>query len=123
MDFLVALLAFINGATVGLDEISNMSQISSVIPTYRLLLLFPMEYISRPNRAELTKRAITADLFLIHSLKYSDDVTTDTLRALVVLRTFLNRVFSHGGFTEQPVRHPCFIFSRTLINFIGSATL
>lgn len=115
--FLVAVLAFINEATLGLDEISNTSQISSVIPIYRLLLLFPMEYISRPNRADLIKRAITADLFVMHSLRDLNEATNDTLRTSTVLRIFLNRVFFHGGFTEQSVRHPYFLFIRALIKF------
>lgn len=63
---------------------------------YRLLLLVPVEYLSRTSRIEFTRRALIADQ-LISSLPDHSEQTYH----LMIIRIFLKRVLSHARATES----------------------
>ena len=103
--FPAVLLEFLNGATLALDDPQNeisALQLCGSTAAYRLLLELPPEYISRPFRANFTRRALVAD-DLFGRLR-TDPNNVD--KSLTILRTFLKRFLTVGGSLEQPVGGP-----------------
>ena len=95
-----------NEATSTLDDsagLSSVSRLSGAIAVYRLLLLLPVEYISRPSRADFVKRALVADNFFSHLSVDSEHPSNYVDQPLTILRMFINRVLNHVGYVEQSV--------------------
>ncbi|PFH50737.1 hypothetical protein AMATHDRAFT_144471 [Amanita thiersii Skay4041] len=65
---------------------------------YRILLRFPLEYLTKSCRNDLVKKALDTDLFL------SNDTDTDAVQVMTVLRVFLKRVFAYTGYVEPSAR-------------------
>jgi hypothetical protein len=106
----------LNEATSTLDDntlLSGVPQLSGVIAAYRLLLLLPVEYMSRSSRADFIKRALVADDLFSH---LSVDASNHMDQSLIILRMFLKRLLTHGGYVEQPVGSS--LFGQTIL-FIG----
>ncbi|KAJ7293352.1 Urb2/Npa2 family-domain-containing protein [Mycena rebaudengoi] len=97
----VAILAFAEEATSTLtDPKSSISADAclDILSTYQLLLLFPIEYISRTTRTELVRRAVNAD-FICSSLTENEAVYP----ALTVIRVFIQNVAVYLGSIDQPI--------------------
>ncbi|KAJ6574877.1 Urb2/Npa2 family-domain-containing protein [Mycena capillaripes] len=93
-----AILAFADEATSMLaDPHLNTATDSraTVLSTYQLLVMFPIEFMSRSIRTELVKRAVNADIL------YSD--AQDVLSAVTVVRVFIHNVSVHLGSIDQPI--------------------
>ena len=72
----------------------EFSSILEKVATYRLLLLFPMEYFPGKNLSALIKRAMAVD-DILHPLSFSQN--TSVPGVLVVIRVFLKRAYLQGG--------------------------
>jgi hypothetical protein len=68
----------------------------SAISAYELLLLVPVEYLSKACRLNLVTKAVRADVVLGTMLKEKE-------RQVIVLRTFLERVFTYLGRVDHSV--------------------
>ncbi|KAJ7786075.1 Urb2/Npa2 family-domain-containing protein [Mycena metata] len=67
-----------------------------ILSTYRLLLVFPIEYMSRTIRTELVRRAVNADL-LFSTLDTKEDLSP------AVFRVFIQNVSLYLGSVDQPI--------------------
>jgi hypothetical protein len=95
-----------NEATSTLDDsagLSSVSQLSGAIAIYRLLLLLPVEYLSRSSRVDFVKRALVADDLFSHLSVDSEHASNYVDQSLTILRMFINRVLNHVGYVEQSV--------------------
>ncbi|KAJ7706421.1 Urb2/Npa2 family-domain-containing protein [Mycena rosella] len=95
-----AILVFADEATSTLvDPPPSITAIdrAAASSTYQLLLMFPIEYISRTNRTELVRRAINADII------YSSLPDRDVYSAVTVIRAFIHNVSLHVGSVDQPI--------------------
>lgn len=92
------LLDILDKKTAPLDAtVIDQLEISSVldkVATYRLLLLFPMEYFPGKNLSVLIKRAMAVD-DMLNPLPFTEN--KDVPRALIVIRVFLKRAHLQGG--------------------------
>lgn len=98
------LLEYLNEATSILDDstgLSSVSELSSVIAVYRLLLLLPVEYMPRSSRGDFIKRGLVADDHFSHSSVDSDHASTYVDQSLTILRMFLKRAVTHVSYVEQ----------------------
>ncbi|KAF8641079.1 hypothetical protein AX17_000723 [Amanita inopinata Kibby_2008] len=96
-------LAYLSDSTSALDKPSEREdplQLARAITTYKLILCVPLEYLSRPSRTELSKRALNADTLLCSD---AGRASTDVSQSLTVLRIFLKRVFVYTGHAESSV--------------------
>jgi hypothetical protein len=82
-------------------------QIDQVRRAFEVLLLFPIEYISRTMRADLVKRALSADI-LICSLAIYEKNHAYICRSLTIVRVLVKRIFVCLGLFDQPVSIPFF---------------
>ncbi|KAF8213299.1 Urb2/Npa2 family-domain-containing protein [Mycena galopus ATCC 62051] len=71
---------------------------AAVWSTYQLLLMFPIEFLSRTIRTELIRRAVNADV-LYSSLTDSQDLQS----AVAGVRIFIYNVSLYIGSVDQPV--------------------
>jgi hypothetical protein len=96
----------LNEATSPLDdstELSDLPRLSGAIAAYQLLLLLPVEYVSRSYRPDFVKRGMVADDLFSH-LSFDSDLASNYVdQSLTILRTFLQRVLTHVDYVEQPV--------------------
>lgn len=79
------------------DAVIDRLEISSIlekVATYRLILFFPMEYLSGKILSSLTKRAMVVDNML-NPLPFAQSTTIPG--ALIVIRVFLRRAQLQGG--------------------------
>ena len=86
-----------------LDQSTVDQNLIESISAYRLLLLVPMDCITRSSWIEFTRRALLADKLITSSPNHSERTYQD----LTILRTFLARGFCHGHGTE-PASINCF---------------
>ncbi|KAJ7107656.1 Urb2/Npa2 family-domain-containing protein [Mycena crocata] len=96
-----AILSFTDETTSVLadpDSILTVDDCASIFSTYQLLLMFPIEYISRTMRTELVKRAVNLDVFY-NSLTVAKDVYP----AVTVVRVFIHNVALYLGSMDQPI--------------------
>ncbi|TFK41397.1 Urb2/Npa2 family-domain-containing protein [Crucibulum laeve] len=101
--------------TKNFSEKIKPSHVSDIVSVYRLLLLFPVEYFSRSSRADFIKRALAADV-VISELSTGKHYSEDFLQeALIILRVFLKRMFSHAGAVEQQSNEELAMFLEHLI--------
>jgi hypothetical protein len=95
-----------NEVTAILDDgacSSSASRLSGVIVAYSLLLVFPVEYISRSSRIDFIKRGVVAD-GVFSRLTIDSDLPSHYLdQSLTIIRIFIKRVLSLVGYVEQPV--------------------
>lgn len=69
----------------------------AILSTFQLLVMVPIEFMSRTIRTELVRRAVNADIF------YSSGVDTqDLTSAITVVRVFIHNVSVHIGSIDQP---------------------
>jgi len=80
--------------------VRDLKRVVKAASIYQLLLYVPMEYLTKPSRAELVKRALNADAFLNSMAR---EANGDTGQLLIALRIFLKRVFTHTGHVESSV--------------------
>ncbi|KAJ7139899.1 Urb2/Npa2 family-domain-containing protein [Mycena epipterygia] len=93
-----AILTFADEATSPLADPNlklTADDRTAVFSTYQLLLMFPIEYMSRTIRTELVRRAVNADI-LYNSLK-------DVYSAVTVVRVFIQNVSLYVGSIDQPI--------------------
>ncbi|KAJ7275268.1 hypothetical protein B0H12DRAFT_249170 [Mycena haematopus] len=96
-----AILVFADEATsVLVDPLlkPTVDTLATVWSIYQLLLMFPIEFMSRNLRTELVRRAVNADV-LYSSLADSQDLHS----AVTVLRIFMHNVSLYTGTVDQPV--------------------
>ncbi|KAJ6627155.1 hypothetical protein B0H10DRAFT_422437 [Mycena sp. CBHHK59/15] len=116
----VAILAFADEATSTLADSEprlTADGRAAILTTYQLLLLFPVEYISRTTRTELVRRAINADL-LHGSLTDTDNWHS----SVTVLRVFIQNVSLHLGSIDQLQHCPIFETFNALQLFFADTT-
>lgn len=101
-------LGFLSQTLATLDQRTEDPNLIGSIAAYRLLLLVPMDFITRSSRVEFTRRALLADKLITASPIHSERTYQD----LTVLRMFLARSFCHGHGTE-PVSIDCFAIHTT----------
>ncbi|KAF8649798.1 hypothetical protein AX16_005564 [Volvariella volvacea WC 439] len=95
------LLSLIDAATTCLDSFQDRANASDIpdilkgVSIYELLLVVPMEYLSKTLRIELIKRAVLADV----ALQALDGQYIETA---TLLRSFLKRACAVSGFPEHP---------------------
>ncbi|KAG5639320.1 hypothetical protein H0H81_004523 [Sphagnurus paluster] len=108
--FRVAFLEHLNEAVSDLDGAALDSNdpiwISTIVATYRLLLLLPIEYLPRSARAEFARRALVLDTYLTEG--------SSTQEHLMVPRVFLNRIFLHNHTTDQSMQNLCATLNRII---------
>ncbi|KAF7322796.1 Urb2 domain-containing protein [Mycena chlorophos] len=85
----VALLTFADVTTARLKDLPSAARRDAASSIYRILLLFPVETLSRSARSDITTRAIETDISLLKS-------------ECPELRLFLERVSLYIGSIEQP---------------------
>lgn len=73
-----------------IDDISNTDLTVEAVGAYRLLLILPLEYLSRSNRVDFVRRALALDQHISNSAAMTPILKSEHL---TVLRTFLSRVF------------------------------
>ena len=106
-----ALLSVLVTSTSSLDSLppeSSSSEkchvehpnLTDVVSAYKLLLFFPVEYLTKSCRADLVKRAIIADWTLSEKLEDGNE-NEELLVGLSVIRMFLKRTFGFLGAVEQ----------------------
>ncbi|KAF7339660.1 Urb2 domain-containing protein [Mycena sanguinolenta] len=83
---------------------------ATIWSTYRLLLTFPIEFMSRTLRTELIRRAVNGDVLYSSSPADSQDLHS----VVAVLRTFIHNVSLYIGTVDQPISS----LSRYLIHLI-----
>ncbi|KAJ6519597.1 Urb2/Npa2 family-domain-containing protein [Mycena sanguinolenta] len=88
-----AILAFADDTTSMLADSSAADSQSTVRSTYQLLLMFPIEFMSRTLRTELIRRAVNGDVLYSSSLVESQDLHS----VVAVLRTFIHNVSLYIG--------------------------
>ncbi|KAJ7492845.1 Urb2/Npa2 family-domain-containing protein [Mycena latifolia] len=71
---------------------------ATVLSTYQLLLMFPIEYMPRTIRTELIRRAVNADI-IYDSLTDAKDVCS----AVTVVRLFIHNISLYVGSVDQPI--------------------
>jgi hypothetical protein len=109
-----------NEVTTILDDsasLSSASRLSGAIAAYSLLLVFPVEYISRPSRTDFIKRGVVADDLFSRLSVDSDLPSTYLDQSLTILRLFIKRVVTLVGYVEQPVSLT--IFGRALLFIVS----
>ena len=74
-----------------------------MITAYRLLLLLPIEYITRSSRADFIKRALVADDQFSHLSVDSDYESNYVDQSLTIIRMFIKRVLIPVGHVEHSV--------------------
>ena len=96
--FLDVLLNIIDKKTAPLEgtvvDRAELSSIFEKVATYRLLLLFPIEYFPGKNLSALIRRAMSLD-DLLNALPFAQNIAIP--RALVVIRVFLKRAHLQGA--------------------------
>ncbi|KAM6497881.1 Urb2/Npa2 family domain containing protein [Amanita muscaria] len=105
-------LSTVIDSTSSLDESSDTARTVQAASLYRFLLYVPMEYLSKPSRTELVKRALSADILL--SANTAAD--TEISYLLTILRIFLNRAFTYTGSVQPSV----FRLARFLEHLVNS---
>ncbi|KAG6885946.1 hypothetical protein C0993_007448 [Termitomyces sp. T159_Od127] len=110
----IVFLQHVEQKVSAIDNISNTDPIVEAIGAYRLLLILPLEYLSRTNRVDFVRRALVLDRHI------SSSAMTPILKSetLTDLRTFLSRVFSIPNGIDFSVEHFC----DALKHFMDSAT-
>ncbi|KAF9014945.1 Urb2/Npa2 family-domain-containing protein [Cyathus striatus] len=99
-------LSYLTETTAILDnydskKIQFTHHVTNLVEAYRLLLLFPPEYLTRTSRTDFGRRALSADR-ITSSIKVGKDYSLSFVsEALCILRTFIKRVFVHSGAVEQ----------------------
>lgn len=96
-----AILAFADKTTSSPGDPSSSTTADSraaIFSTFRLLLMFPVEYMPRTNRIELVKRAIHADIHYDSAANAEDAYSNIT-----VLRLFIQNISLHVEPVDQPV--------------------
>ncbi|KAJ6604425.1 Urb2/Npa2 family-domain-containing protein [Mycena vulgaris] len=96
-----AILAFADEATSALaDPSPNLTadHRAAVFSTYQLLLMFPIEYMSRTIKTELVRRAINADI-----IYNSFNDAKDAYSTVTVVRVFIHNVSLYVGSVDQPI--------------------
>ena len=86
-------------STAVLDNLLDVQQAIKAASVYQLVLYVPMEYLTKSSRAELVKRALSADLFL----SSAGEADGNTCQLVRVLRIFLKRAFTYTGHVEPSV--------------------
>ncbi|KAJ6509305.1 Urb2/Npa2 family-domain-containing protein [Mycena vitilis] len=96
-----AILTYADEATSILadpDMVPTADSRATILSTYQLLLMFPIEFMSRTIRTELVRRAAHADII------YSTGADTEGLLSVVtVVRIFIHNVSMYLGSLDQPV--------------------
>lgn len=80
-------------------KVSKTAKVVEKVAVYRLLLFFPLEYLSWQLLNDLIKRALDADLILSDSPSASRKETVG--QAIVTLRIFLKRAYIYSGSVAQ----------------------
>ncbi|KAG6911773.1 hypothetical protein DXG01_000019 [Tephrocybe rancida] len=104
--FRVTLLTYINhliSAPSDATTESSLELISKTVGAYSLLLMLPVEYLSRSSRSEFTRKALALD----RQISASNMPTPSKYRPLVILRVFLNRIFTNPNGSDFPVEQLC----------------
>jgi hypothetical protein len=83
---------------------------------YRLLLLLPIEYLSRSFLADFIKRALVADDLFSHLSVNPNHESNYVDHSLTTIRIFIKRVLTHVGHVEQPVS--VIVLSLQLIHYV-----
>ncbi|KAK7064414.1 Urb2 domain-containing protein [Favolaschia claudopus] len=93
-----AILAFADSSTSTLAEALpelTPNMVATVLSTYQLLVMFPIDFLSRTLRTELVRRAINAEL-LCNSVP-------EMRRAVAMVRVFIYNVVLYVGSVDQPI--------------------
>ncbi|KAJ7102157.1 Urb2/Npa2 family-domain-containing protein [Mycena belliarum] len=116
-----AILAFADKTTSSPGDPSSSTTADSraaIFSTFRLLLMFPVEYMPRTNRIELVKRAIHADIHYDSAANAEDAYSNIT-----VLRLFIQNISLHVEPVDQPPPQAYTTVSLSLVGLYLSALL
>jgi hypothetical protein len=115
---LVAFLSSFDTQTSFLDEVDTtkylaqkepqslpipLQELQSAVLAYEILLFAPAEYLSRTFRADLVRRAVSADILSSLSIDV-DHTVTNVSRSLTVIRVFIQRIILYTGSMDHLVR-------------------